>query len=301
MKLSRRRFLIGASAFAFSTPPQAAEAASLSFLVLGDWGNPARREDQMRVAKAMADKAQAVPQQFVLSVGDNFYGSGVDGVSDQQWLSSFEEIYASPALQCPWYVVLGNHDHRGDQQAEIDYGLTNPRWRMPSRYYSFVHDVSGTAQAEFFCLDTQSLVAQTLLEKFTGYGLDRGAQLQWLDQALSGSRARWKIVVGHHPVFSAGSHGDTADLIALLKPLLLEHGVHAYLNGHDHDLSCIEDEGIAYFTSGAGAEARPVKPHPRALFSEARIGFLAACLKDESAEFDFIGDDGTVLFKKTIA
>lgn len=44
------------------------------------------------------------------------------------------------------------------------------------------------------------------------------------------------IVAGHHPVFSAGVHGNTEYLESNLKPLLEENNVTVYLSGHDHNL-----------------------------------------------------------------
>ena len=44
----------------------------------------------------------------------------------------------------------------------------------------------------------------------------------------------WVIVVGHYPVFSPGSHGDTSELNTYLQPLLEQYGVDAYVCGHDH-------------------------------------------------------------------
>lgn len=41
-----------------------------------------------------------------------------------------------------------------------------------------------------------------------------------LKQALNKSSAKWKIVVGHHAIRSAGHHGDTPELISLLSPML---------------------------------------------------------------------------------
>ena len=49
-------------------------------------------------------------------------------------------------------------------------------------------------------------------------------------------RAEYLIVAGHHPVLSAGIHGNTPYLISKLKPLLEENDVTAYLSGHDHNL-----------------------------------------------------------------
>ena len=44
----------------------------------------------------------------------------------------------------------------------------------------------------------------------------------------------WVIAIGHYPVFSAGSHGDTQELSVNLLPLLEKYHVHAYFSGHDH-------------------------------------------------------------------
>ena len=42
-------------------------------------------------------------------------------------------------------------------------------------------------------------------------------------------------MAGHHPVFSAGVHGNTQYLESNLKPLLEENNVSLYLSGHDHN------------------------------------------------------------------
>ena len=44
--------------------------------------------------------------------------------------------------------------------------------------------------------------------------------LQDLENALSESRAKWKIVVGHHAIRSVGHHGDTNELVERLLPIL---------------------------------------------------------------------------------
>ena len=50
------------------------------------------------------------------------------------------------------------------------------------------------------------------------------------------SSADYIIVAGHHPVLSAGAHGNTGCLVSRLKPLLEKYGVTAYFSGHDHNL-----------------------------------------------------------------
>lgn len=41
-----------------------------------------------------------------------------------------------------------------------------------------------------------------------------------LESGLRESTAKWKIVVGHHAIRSAGYHGETEELIQLMLPIL---------------------------------------------------------------------------------
>lgn len=64
-------------------------------------------------------------------------------------------------------------------------------------------------------------------------------------------RADYLIVAGHHPVLSAGIHGNTKYLVSKLKPMLEENDVTVYLSGHDHNLQvsrCITEKSVAIAT-----------------------------------------------------
>ena len=51
------------------------------------------------------------------------------------------------------------------------------------------------------------------------------SELKELEANLALSTAPWKIVIGHHPVFSSGSgHGGSPELITNLKPILQQYG-----------------------------------------------------------------------------
>ena len=49
-------------------------------------------------------------------------------------------------------------------------------------------------------------------------------------------RSDYLIVAGHHPILSAGAHGNSPCLMTKLKPLLEKYDVTAYFSGHDHNL-----------------------------------------------------------------
>jgi acid phosphatase len=247
----------------FAPPALAAGEGALNFLAVGDWGRDGAF-NQAEVAKRMGETAEALKARFVISVGDNFYEDGITGVDDPQWKTSFEDVYAAPSLQVPWHVILGNHDYHANSQAQIDYSQKSRRWRLPARWYSRAERAPDGTTVDFFFLDTSPFISayyEDGAKKVKVAGQDTAAQLAWFDGALGASKADWKIVVGHHPVWplrdKAGG-GAAADMQGKVDPILKRHGVALYMNGHDHDLQHVLDGGIHYVCTGAGSKLTPV-------------------------------------------
>ena len=267
----------------FEIPPPAPDHQVC--FVLGDMGTG--RPDQHRVAEVMAKRARASGLDFMITVGDNFYPSGVRGIADPLFRSHFETVYDDPALAVPVHPTLGNHDHRGDPDAQVAYSGQNPRWRMPARFHAFTRRLNGGTAYEFFALDTTPLL---------GGGPPALDQLEWLARRLERSTARWKIVYGHHPLYSNGDHGGSAALRDALEPLLIEHDVDLYLAGHDHHLELqTERSGIVHVI--AGAAGGPDMAYPARFGDHSRYvatggGLVLMRLEAERVLLEFIRMDG---------
>ena len=53
----------------------------------------------------------------------------------------------------------------------------------------------------------------------------------------------WKVVVIHHPIFSAGEHhGDHSGLNKMILPILEEHKVDLILSGHEHNVQYLQTD-----------------------------------------------------------
>lgn len=308
MQITRRNVVGGIAVAAAAAPFTRLAAASPAggFLVVGDWGRDGAQH-QRDVAVAMGKAARELGSHFVVSVGDNFYEDGVQTAQDPQWKTSFEDVYTDPALQMPWYVALGNHDYRGNPQAQIDYATTSPRWNMPSRYYKVSGAAVGLPGIDLFVIDSSPLVHK-YREKVEGViaanvsQQDTAAQLTWLDRELSASTAPMKLVVGHHTIRSGGSgHGETPELIEIVRPLLVRHNVQAYICGHDHDLQHIHRDGIDYVLCGAGSEVRPVKAVAGTQFCLAKSGFGALTPAPDGLAMEFRDYTGASLYRAVIA
>ncbi len=307
MPLTRRDFvhtLFAASQTALASQLMAtslradeAYAHALNFGVIGDWGRHGR-PDQAAVAQQMGEACAQAKAAFVISVGDNFYEDGVASVQDPHWQQSFDNVYTAKSLQVPWYVVLGNHDYRGSVAAQLEYARTSPRWRMPARYWRQVMAIDAATHAEFFFIDTTPMMHEYKDDPHfaDAHAQDVPAQMAWLDQALGSSTAPWKLVIGHHPIYSAGlGHGSEPDLIETLLPVLQKHGVQAYFCGHDHDLQHLQAGDVTLILSGGGSEHRPVFSIPESKFSRSASGFALVSLRKHEMQVRFVDDKGTLL------
>ena len=129
---------------------------------------------------------------------------------------------------------------------------------------------------------------------------DVPAQLAWFKAALAASTAQWKIVVGHHPIYSGGDHGDTPELIENILPLLHEHKVQAYFNGHDHDLQHLVAGEVNLFDSGAGSQHTPTFYTKHSKFAKSCSGFTAVSLQADKMDVRMIDNNGKQVYATTV-
>jgi tartrate-resistant acid phosphatase type 5 len=257
----------------FSLKP---EGQAIRVLAFGDFGTGSK--EQKEVAASMLKFHRQTPFDFAVTLGDNFYSYGMESPADPRWKTWWDELYDPLGIQ--FYATLGNHDwgFADSPAAEILYARQSPSWRMPAPYYTYT---AGPVQ--FFALDTNEVSE---------------AQLWWLKDELTKSRARWKLVYGHHPVYSAGAHADNPGLIKRLLPVLRGRA-DVYLAGHDHDLQHLKaEEGVHFFVSGGGgAGIRPIKPGPRSLFAKSANAFSVLEAEGPQLKVRFIDPALTQLYE----
>jgi hypothetical protein len=201
------------------------------FALIGDWGTGDKH--QIGIADQMFAAHQRAPFDFIISAGDNVYPNG----SGRYLAKVFEQPFASLLKErVKFYPVLGNHDVADGRQDQCQYPLFNMGGQC---YYKIER---GNGLVEFFMLDS------------TDFG---ATQANWLETSLRNSRAKWKIAVFHHPLYSSGKHGCTVDLRKRLEPLFTRYNVQIGLSGHDHIYERIKlQQGIQYFVSGAAGKVR---------------------------------------------
>ncbi|MGD1700622.1 metallophosphoesterase family protein [Dapis sp. BLCC M229] len=226
------------------------------FVSVADTGTGGK--EQFAVAEAMRRYYLQYPFDFVILGGDNIYEDGeIEKIGDV-----FEKPYkALLDNKVKFYACLGNHDLRSNNgEWELEY----PDFNMAGRYYTFEYK-----PIQFFALDTN-------------INANWKAQLNWLEKELSNSKAPWKIVFGHHQIYSSGMYGLNEKFIDILTPLFKKYQVQLYINGHEHDYERTRAiNGTTYLTCGAGAKQRLVGKSEWTEYSTSDFSFAAFDVYDD--------------------
>ncbi|QIL41330.1 acid phosphatase [Pedobacter sp. HDW13] len=281
----------------------------LHFMAVGDWGRNGA-DHQKHVAVQMGKWATENPNDFIISLGDNFYPKGVTSEHDPLWHYSFENIYTDFALQWDWYPILGNHDYISDPDAQVRYSKISRRWKMPARYYSKEVPIKGGGKVLMVYIDTCPLIPEFHeSEQYKPWVQDQQPekQLAWLDETLknAGPDVKWKMVMGHHPIYTVGPRIKNYDTLAVRKVLagIFERNeVDVYLSGHDHSLQHLTTGGYTHqFISGAGSEVTPVSSGIHySKFEASTYGFMYFSIDQNRLNAKIIDHTGKNIYETTL-
>jgi len=257
---------------------------------------------QTAVARAMRDDCANGPGcDFAVMLGDNIYPSGATaGADGRDDAERFRKIFQKPyaplaALSSGFriYVALGNHDWKTSREgamAQVRFHETTRPFYMDGIRYK-VAPTGDPRELEVFVIDTHVMLsAMNILDDELA---DDGSEVdsnridgadawsvprtqdeirmaKWLETNLAESKARWKIVIGHHPLWSsAGSKFQQARMLRqLILPALCRYA-DFYLAGHEHTLEVHTDgckdvpeargrPPLPQVVSGAAAKQRPL-------------------------------------------
>ncbi|HEY5759268.1 MAG TPA: metallophosphoesterase [Steroidobacter sp.] len=243
--------------------------------------------------------AGAADCDFAVMLGDNIYPNGATANIDGRDTQRFRDLFVTPFAglgrrhdDFRIYSVLGNHDWRTSREGAMAQAAflkqTRPFY-MDGVFYR-VQPPAGHGEVEIFAIDTEVLLSATTVYKATladdatevrsqkrekplkwavpQTDAERN-MVSWLEESLRSSKARWKIVIGHHPLWSgAGGKFEQAHALRnLILPTLCRYA-DLYLAGHEHTMEVHTDDcsttdaGVSdplpQLVSGSAAKMRPI-------------------------------------------
>jgi 3',5'-cyclic AMP phosphodiesterase CpdA len=276
-------------------------SSGFSFLIANDLGRNGFY-DQKPIADMMGQVADLTSAEFVAAPGDVHHFMGVQSVNDPLWLTDYELVYNHPGLMIPWYPMLGNHEYKGNTKAIIAYSNVSRRWQMPARYYSKTFNISDSVRMLLLFIDTTPMIDKYRADKESGAsGQDYAKQLKWIDSTLSHSHAKWKIVLGHHPVYAATLkvESEQADLQKRLKPFLEKNGTDMYICGHIHYFEHFRFAGSStdYIVNTSGSMNRSPLQDSRMIFGSQETGFLVCTAENKEVLISLVNKDGKIVYQ----
>jgi 3',5'-cyclic AMP phosphodiesterase CpdA len=209
-------------------PFPADQQPELNLAVAGDIGDSGVRLDA--TARAITELDARQPVDVLALVGDNAYPTGDPAELRDTVFRPFRDLlHGGTEL----LAVLGNHDvmqgHAAGQVAALG---------MPGRWW---------ARHE----------GDVLIVGLDSTRPDDRDQRAWLERTLAAATEPWRIVMLHHPPYSAGYHGSDKAVRRAFVPLFERYGVQLVLSGHDHDYQrSVPIDGVTYVVTGAAAGTR---------------------------------------------
>ena len=276
--------------------------SEFNFIIANDLGRNGYY-DQKPIAKTMGEWAEKASIKFVAAAGDIHHFNGVASVTDPLWLTNYELIYSDPNLMLDWYPVCGNHEYRGNTQATLDYSKISRRWVMPSKYYTLVKKVNKNTSIRLVFIDTTPMIDKyrnNPEEYPDACKQDYKAQLHFIDSVLTVSTEKWKIVIGHHPIYAytPKDESERMDMQSRLDPILRKNKVDFYVCGHIHNFQHIQQPNspVNYFVNSSASEARPVKAVEGTQFCSDKSGFALCSVADNKLTISYMDALGTCIY-----
>lgn len=185
----------------------------LSFLYVGDVQDTLDGKANQYLREALARHPES---EFLVCGGDL-----TERPTDQHWQETFRDI-DSVAQAMPLLTVTGNHDYlkgvimRLERRFPLVFSYFLDSKVEDNQVYTLCY-----GPAQFFLLDSNREFPYLYTQR------------QWLEEQLSQSTARWKVVILHHPLYSIKGYNNLIQRWAF-NDLIEKYGVDLVLQGHEH-------------------------------------------------------------------
>lgn len=224
---------------------------------------------------ALAKRFRDQKPDFILHTGDLV----AKGRDYSLWGKEFFAPMANVINELPFFSVLGNHEEDGTNYLAYFHLPGNELW------YSF-----DVGPVHILALDFQ-------------YQSSTSEQFRFAEQDLAKSRAPWKLVVLHTPVFNIGGHASDWGQTNYL-PLFHRTKVDLVLSGHSHlyerfrPLAPRSEKKWAIThvtTGGGGANLHRSFDHPALVVRETARHYMVFEASRDKLQGQAIRADGSVL------
>jgi acid phosphatase/tartrate-resistant acid phosphatase type 5 len=248
---------------------------------------------------------------FTILLGDNFYPEGVESTNDPQWEQKFEQRYKGQyQLAMPFFAILGNHDHQGNVEAQIQYSkekLGTARWTLDAPFYSRdFGEVDGRPLVRIVFLDSVLLNGVGTKNTFKEDVITRDEQIQFIRRSFSESKNKphWRVIVSHYSFRSATQIPFSKKrVMSDLLPILKEENVDLVISANDRFQQVIDlpGEPLHVSTNGGGERFEEISDsHSSSTVTFAQHGFGAFLITPTTLTIELYNHNGRLTHTTSI-
>jgi len=293
---------------------------------IGDFGEEEESSNLKRCIQVIHRIQQ--PKNVLIGLGDNFYPNGIDVYMDEesfqkvrsfflykkkthtnkirnilflmkQYLRRHTEKFRK--LRGRMHMILGNHDYYSNHSDRLELFLHRKenqfKWYMKNKWYNFVRTYNGF-KIEFIAIDTN-------VESLSKDEMQK--QKSFLQNILLiKKKCHYRIIFGHHPLFSNGQHGNATGALRKFYEFIIKLGrIDIIMSGHDHDKQILQrkifKQTIIQIVSGSSCRSRPInilaQKRKGDIFT-ATYGFIELLLRKSSFVINIWNNNNKIEFSK---
>lgn len=265
--------------FAFATAADSS-VTEFEFLTIADIQGMIQGmyDDSYKAVKALLADPNTKNFDFILNAGDMCD----NGKNFNQWamaLNTYQNLFANTSM----FFTAGNHENGSNAMVNFfNYTLPIGGDGKLLQQSTKKDDNDSLRNGVFYSFDYANahfVVLNTNDADSNGLG---AVQLNWLENDLKNSAAKWKFVLMHKSLYSGGSHSTDAEVIAMRKqlvPIFNENGVNIVFAGHDHTYTA------TYLLDGEGKEVSKLPKDGKLQYSSEDKGVLYITLGTMGTKF----------------
>ena len=196
---------------AFNTYPE--QRDRFSFMFVGDVQDTIGGISNRLLLEAWAHHPQV---EFLVCGGDL-----IERPANQYWDETFRDL-DSIGQSMPILNITGNHDYLKGVVRRLEY-------RFPLVFSYFLDSRIGDNMV--YTLNYGNLQLFVLDSNREFFHL--WSQRQWLKEQLRSSKAKWKVLFLHHPLYSIKGHNNLVQRW-MFDDLVRDYGIDLVMQGHEH-------------------------------------------------------------------
>lgn len=183
----------------------------------------------------------------------------------QEWFDAGGWIHA----MLPSFPIPGNHEYRALNEEEQKSNIRSLSAQWKHQFTLPDNGPEGLEETAYY-MDYQDT-------RIIGLNSNEQHEKQaaWVEDILSKTTQKWKVITFHHPLFSASDGRDNEALRNLWKPIFDKYNVDIVLQGHDHSyargrvspnnvldgVNLRDQTGTVYVVSVSGGKMYGLRPN----------------------------------------